>query len=102
MGIPVSVLRLGSNVDHSTMPMLVQIDGDSLPTRLYLNSTRVAWGQLASALRDQLKLRPERVVYVEADEHISWADVMNAMDIVWGTHANVVLLTTKTATVPAR
>jgi biopolymer transport protein ExbD len=102
IGIQVSVLRQGPNVDYSTMPMLVRIDGDSLPPHLYLNSTPVSWGELANALRDQLKLRPDRVVYVEADEHISWADVMNAVDIIRGTNANVVLLTTKIARVPAR
>ncbi len=53
-------------------------------------------------MRDQLKLRPDRVVYVEADEHISWADVINAVDIIRGTNANVVLLTTKIVRVPAR
>ncbi len=102
IGIQVSVLRQGSNVDYSTPPMLVRIDGDSRPPRLYLNSTPVAWGQLANSLRDQLKLRPDRVVYVEADEHISWADVINAVDIIRGTNANVVLLTTKIVRVPAR
>src|SRR5882762_6821645 len=68
IGIPVSVLRLGPNVDYSTMPMLVRIDGDSLPPHLYLNSTPVAWSQLADALRNHLKVRPDWFVYVEADE----------------------------------
>jgi biopolymer transport protein ExbD len=102
VGIQVSVLRQGSYVDYSTMPMLVRIDGNSLPPHLYLNSTPVVWGELASDLRDQLKLRPDRVVYVEADEHVSWADVMNAVDIIRGTNTNVVLLTAKTTRVPAR
>jgi hypothetical protein len=38
------------------------------------------WGELADALRNQLKLRPNRVVNVEADEHVPWADVVNVMD----------------------
>jgi biopolymer transport protein ExbD len=76
--------------------------GADVPPHLYLNSAPVLWGELASALRNQLKLRPDWVVYIEADEHISWADVVNAMDIIRGTNAKVVLLTTKTAKVPAR
>jgi biopolymer transport protein ExbD len=97
----ISVLKSGSTVDYSTMPVLVRIEdvGAEVPPHLYLNSKPVSWGELADALRNQLKLRPDWVVYVEADEHVSWADVVNAMDIIRGTNAKVVLLTTK---VPAR
>jgi biopolymer transport protein ExbD len=103
VGIRVSVLKSDSTVDYSTMPALVRIEdaGADVPPHLYLNSAPVLWGELASELRNQLKLRPDWVVYVEADEHISWADVVKAMDIIRGTNAKVVL-TTKTAKVPAR
>jgi biopolymer transport protein ExbD len=104
VGIRVSVLKSGSTVDYSTMPALVRIEdaGANVPPHLYLNSTPVLWSELASTLRNQLKLRPDWVVYIEADEHISWSDVVNAMDIIGGTNAKVVLLTTKTTKVPAR
>lgn len=102
IGIQVSVLRQGPNVDCSNTLMLVRIDGDSPHPHLFLNSTPVAWGQLAHSLRDQLKRRPDRVVFVEAGENISWADVINAVDIIQGTNAKVVLLTTKIARVPAQ
>jgi biopolymer transport protein ExbD len=104
VGIRVSVLKSGSTVDYSTMPVLVRIEdaGVDVPPHLYLNSTPVLWGEFASALRSQLKLRPDWVVYVEADEHISWADVVNAMGTIRGTNAKVVLLTAKTTIIPAR
>jgi biopolymer transport protein ExbD len=104
VGIRVSVLKSGSTVDYMTMPAFVRIEdaGADVRPHLYLNSTPVLWGELASALRNQLKLRPDWVVYVEADEHILWADVVNAMDIIRGTNAKVVLLTTKTAEVHGR
>lgn len=104
VGIRVSVLKSGLTVDYSTMPALVRIEDASAngPPHLYLNSTPVRWDELASALRNQFKLRPDWVAYVEADEHISWADVVNGMDIIRGTNAKVVLLTTKTTKAPAR
>jgi biopolymer transport protein ExbD len=98
VGIRISVLKSGSTVDYSTMPALVRIEsaGADVPAHLNLNSKPVLWGELADALRNLLKLRPDRVVNVEADEHVSWADVVNVMDIARGTNAKVVLLTTKT------
>lgn len=103
VGIRVSVLKLGATVDYSTMPALVRIDGagTDIPPHLYLNSKPVSWSELADALRNQLKLHPDWVVYVEADKHVSWADVVNAMDIIRGTTAKVVLLTTEVTKVPA-
>jgi len=85
------------------MPALVRIDGagTDIPPHLYLNSKPVSWSELADALRNQLKLHPDWVVYVEADKHVSWADVVNAMDIIRGTTAKVVLLTTEVTKVPA-
>ena len=72
-----------------------------MPPYLYLNSKPVSWGELADASRNQLKLHPDWVVYVEADKRVSWADVVNAMDIIRGAAAKVVLLTTEATEVPA-
>jgi len=103
VGIRVSVLKSGATVDYSTMPALVRIDGAGTDVRphLYLNSKPVSWGELADALRNQLKFHPDWVVYVEADKRVSWADVVNAMDIIRGAAAKVVLLTTEATEVPA-
>jgi biopolymer transport protein ExbD len=107
VGIPVSVLKTGvfsHNIDSSSIPPVVRIDDagvDALPN-LYVNSRPVLWGELASAVRDEIKLGPDWVVYVEADQKVSWADVMNAIDIIRGTHAKVVLLTTETTKMPSR
>jgi biopolymer transport protein ExbD len=98
VGIQVSVLKQGSTADYSAMPALVRIEdaGADVPPRLYINSKPVLLGELASALKNQLELGPDWVVYVEADGHTSWADTVSVVDIIRGTNAEIVLLTTNT------
>lgn len=66
--------------------------GPAVTPRVYVNSTATSWDELESALRDQLKLRPNWVVYVEAEPNVSWADAATVVDIAKGLHASVVLL----------
>ena len=66
--------------------------GSGGPPRLYLDSKPLRWEELRDALTNELKLRPDWVVYVEADEQVSWSDVIGAMDIIRSRQANIVLL----------
>jgi len=59
-----------------------------------LNSRPVAWEKLSDEFKSHLKYHAEWVVYVAADPGLLWGDAMNAMDIIRGTGARIVLLTT--------
>ena len=76
-------------------PVVVQIldAGLGVTPELYVNSKPTSWNRLALDLKNELKLRPNWVVYVQADPVLPWADIVNAMDVAKGLHANVVLLT---------
>jgi biopolymer transport protein ExbD len=57
---------------------------------------------LGEALTKELELRPDWVVYVDADDMVSWSDVIGAMDIVRGRHAKIVLLARKKKKISSR
>jgi biopolymer transport protein ExbD len=81
--------------DSWTTPLVVRVENrrDGSPPRLYLNSRAIAWEALNPALKAELKSRADWVVYVEADGGVDWGDAVNAMDIIRGVGAKVVLLT---------
>jgi hypothetical protein len=104
-GIEVHLLSPGplkAAADSFATPV-VRIENTDLgsPPRLYLNSRTIAWETLGPSLKAQLKSRPDWVVYVEADRNVDWGDAVNAMDIIRGVGANVVLLTTEPTASPA-
>lgn len=100
MGIPISAAEeplLSARAISSTLSPLVRLKytGSAGPPRLYLNSKPFPWEELGDALTNELKLRPDWVVYVEADEQVSWSDVIWAMDIIRSRRARIVLLIRK-------
>ena len=63
---------------------------------VYFNSQRISWEQLGPLLDGGLALRPpDWPVYVQGDAVLEWQSVVQAIDIVRGKGARVVLLTTK-------
>ena len=52
-------------------------------------------GELRDALRAELTRRPARVVYIEGDDSLTYADIMRVVDITRGAwpRAAIVLLT---------
>jgi biopolymer transport protein ExbD len=96
-GLYVRVLKLGplAATDPLSDPVVVQIldAGLGVTPELYINSKPTSWNRFADDLKNELKLRPKWVVYVQADPVLPWADIVNAMDVAKGLHANVVLLT---------
>jgi biopolymer transport protein ExbD len=72
--------------------------GPGMVPDVYVNSKATTWSNLASDLKDQLKLRPEWVVYVEANRNVAWAYAVNVVDVAKGLHARVVLMTSQPAT----
>jgi biopolymer transport protein ExbD len=80
-------------------PIVVRIEyaGPNSPYRLYVSSKLVAREEFESALRDELKRRPDWVVNVEADPNLPWMAVADAIDGIKGVHAKTVLLTPETS-----
>jgi biopolymer transport protein ExbD len=54
------------------------------------------------ALKEELKRRPDWIVFVEADSELQWDVVANAVGIIRELHAKVVLLTPPPKDIPAR
>jgi biopolymer transport protein ExbD len=83
---------LSAKVKPLTEPVVIQLRF-GVPRKLYLNSTLVSLSTLEAELKEQLKLRPNWVVYFDADPHLSWGDAAEVIDIIRGAGAEVVLLT---------
>ena len=106
VGIEVHLLKPGplkAAADFWASPLVVRVEnaGTGSSPRLYLNSKAIGWEALGPALKGELKSRPDWVVYVEADRDANWGDAVNAMDIIRGVGASVVLLTTEPTASPA-
>ena len=69
-----------------------ELDSQIVPPSLFLRSKRVSWSDLGSALQEELKARPDRVVYFEADPEVAYNDAVKAIDIIRGAHVDVVML----------
>ena len=102
-GLYVHVLKPGPLAPKNGVPIepvVVQVvdAGPGVEPDVYVNSHVTSWDKLGDALKDELKIRPERMVYVEGDENVPWSDAVNAVDIAKRLHADVVLLTSKPST----
>jgi biopolymer transport protein ExbD len=106
-GLPVGLLRPGERTARgeeyfTTDPVIIVIamSGDVIPA-LYVDSKKTTWDELRTTIQGELKRRSRRVVYVQAEDAVSWMDVVNAVDIV-ELDATVVLSTTTPAMKSAR
>jgi hypothetical protein len=77
----VKVLKRGplAATDPLSDPVVVQIldAGLGVTPELYINSKPTSWNRFADDLKNELKLRPKWVVYVQADPILPWADIAN-------------------------
>ena len=96
-GLYVKVLKPGplAAPDPLNDPVVVEIldAGPGVTPELYINSKPTSWNTFGDDLKNEIKLRPKWVVYVQADPNLPWADVTSAIDVAQGLHADVVLLT---------
>ena len=96
-GLYVKVLKPGPLPvpDPLSDPVVVQIldAGLGVTPELYINSKPTSRNRFGDDLKNEFKLRPKWVVYVQADPVLPWADIVNTIDVAKGLHANVVLLT---------
>lgn len=97
--VSVNVKSSDAGVPNSAMPPIVvriQDVGPGLTPKLYVNATAVEWESLEDAVKGQLKLRAQWVVYVDGDSDLPWQNIAQVADIAKGLHAKVVLLTPET------
>jgi biopolymer transport protein ExbD len=96
-GLYVKLLKPGplTASDPLNEPVVVQIldAGVGMTPDVYINSQPTSWNKLADDLKNELKVRPKWVVYVQADPVLPWANVVNVIDIGKSLQAKVVLLT---------
>jgi biopolymer transport protein ExbD len=104
LGLKVRVLKpavLLAKVKPLTEPVVIQLRF-GVPRKLYLNSRLVSLSGLDAELKNELKLRPNWVVYFDADPDLSWGDAAEVIDIIRGAGAEVVLLTPGSRETPPR
>jgi MotA/TolQ/ExbB proton channel family protein len=98
-GLPVRLLRPGGRAAReeyfTTDPVVIVVamSGNGSPL-LYVNSKKTPLDELSNTVRGELKLRPGRVAYVEAESGVQWTDMVNVIDIV--EHDATVVLSTIT------
>jgi biopolymer transport protein ExbD len=97
IGLWVHVLKPGAvaaKPDAWTEPVIVLVTdaGPGQEPGLSINSKVVAWDDLASALKRELSGRREWTVYVEGDDCVAWANVVNVIDVARSDGAKVFLV----------
>jgi len=97
VGLWVHALKPGAipaKPDAWTVPEIVMVTdaGPGQEPGLSMNSKVVAWDDLASALKHELSGRREWTVYVEGDDCVAWANVVNVIDIAHSDGAKVFLV----------
>jgi biopolymer transport protein ExbD len=95
-GLWVHLLKLGqlpAKSDSWTDPLILRVkdDGVGREPKLFVNSNQVAWDDLDRALKQELALRKDWVVYVTGDDAIAYQNVATAIDAARSWGAKVVL-----------
>lgn len=99
MYVSVNVKPSEAGIPNSAMPPVVvriRLPRPGAVPKLSVNSTSAEWDGLGDALKGQLKLREQWIVYVDGDSNLPWQNVAQVADIAKGLHAKVVLLTPET------
>jgi biopolymer transport protein ExbB/TolQ/biopolymer transport protein ExbD len=97
-GLSVRLRKAGEGLtgNSSSIPLVVirlAGTGANRKSVLYVNAKETPWEKLDGAVRSKLTINPQPVIYVDAEDDVSWQSVANAVDVVKGISANVVLLT---------
>ena len=97
---PSKGLYVSLNVDPNarydpTPPIIVTIRQDpaTLYPNLFVNSKPVRWSGLQDALKNELKVRPNWVIYIDGDPNLPFAHVAEVVNAAKELHAKAVLLT---------
>jgi biopolymer transport protein ExbD len=76
-------------------PIVITMKQQGSQSKLLLNNTEVNREEFERALKSKLAQRANWEVFVEADDDVSFADPMYAIDVVNDLHAKAVILTPK-------
>jgi biopolymer transport protein ExbD len=87
-------------VDEEPLVLTLQpanSDSTSVETSLFLNSRPIPWTQLRNTLRAELSRRANRIIYIDGDQDLHYAEVVRLVDAAEGAWfgVSVVLLTPK-------
>jgi hypothetical protein len=99
VGLTIHVPKPGvlfANNEFGHGPVVVRLESprSGVTPNVYVQLTLVSWSTLEATLKNELRWRPDKVVYVEGDsKFLDWAEVERAIDIIRGVPAVVVLLT---------
>jgi biopolymer transport protein ExbB/TolQ/biopolymer transport protein ExbD len=96
-GLSVRLLRAGEGQtsNSSSIPVVVIRSTAGNANRqgvLYVNGKETPWEKLDVAVKSKLNINSQPVTYVDAEDDVLWQTVANAIDVVEGVPANVVLL----------
>jgi biopolymer transport protein ExbB/TolQ/biopolymer transport protein ExbD len=96
-GLSVRLLKAGEGQtsSSSSIPVVVIRSAGASPNRqtvLYVNAKQTPWETLDAAVKSKLSINSQPVTYVEAEDDVLWQTVANAIDVVKGVPANIVLL----------
>ena len=91
------VSSAGGRSDENCLagPIVVRIGWRHTSTQISVNGVEVSRGSLPQVLKANLALRANGEVFVEADESVTFADSMYAIDAIHALRAKAVLLTPK-------
>jgi biopolymer transport protein ExbD len=87
---PAGVDKIGP---EKTKVVVWVLDSPQHGTTLTVNGQKLPWGELQSALNQLLQNRSEKIVAVQADGSIPYAQVVHVIDLCQGVSAKVVLVT---------
>ena len=98
-GLYVSLTQeaLAKAADQPTGPLMVFLRvprslGPTLPSRVYVNDRETDWRNLRGVLLSQLSVRPDWVVFIDADPALPYGDLVRVVDVVNQLSAKPVLL----------
>ena len=96
VGLRVHLMKMGAR-DQDSGAIVIRVIGTGAggPSVVFVNSKATLWSELGNTIRSQLQVRPHWIVYVEGGDDVAWSDVVNAIDVARGLHAEVVLLTVR-------
>jgi biopolymer transport protein ExbD len=86
------VWTASSSSDEQSINMQVLAERNSLPI-LKINDEQVPWSALQSKLDQLLRNRPDKAILLEADEKLSYAQVVHVIDVCHSSGARVIFKT---------
>lgn len=96
-GLPVGLTKIGALKAGrpSVEPIIIEITATSAsdPPAIYVHSKKTSPAELENSLRKELRVRPQWLAYVQAENDVSWGEIVGVIDVVEGVHANVILST---------